>query len=552
MQDDRQTETRLQGVALSEGCAVARVCLFNERRHSNLPLYKVHGTNVEHEVERFHQALALAGERLEGIRREVERKIGQAEGGIFVAQEMILRDARLRSDTIETIRREKVNAEMAITSVLDEYEVRLADLDNEYLKERASDFGEVKRRLLAVLSNMQPSLQCAGEEHCQRGKNRIVVAEEMTPALTVDLNAEHLMGLITERGGPTSHGAILARALGIPAVSGLPGIHSRLKCGTEILVNGATGEVVIWPSEATVGSTPAARSATLRMPAAVAPVPGLRDMANISSADEVQYALAMQAEGIGLYRTEIELIAAGALLSEEQLYDRYAAVAQAMQGRPVVFRLFDIGSDKPLPALALPPEDNPSLGWRGARLLLGKAELLRPQARALARLSAACPVNVLYPMIVDATQFVELRKRFHEAVADITCGEIRHGVMFEVPAACLQAAELMELADFASVGTNDLTQYLFAVDRGNEQVAYDYNPDRPVFWKLMRDMAQAARAAGKSLSVCGELAGDPKFVVKLRQAEIDTLSVNPRQIPGVRSAAAGLPHSSIHGQTRGH
>ena len=536
-----KSETRLTGVALSQGCAVARVCLFNEKRHSKLPLYRVAGDGVEREVARFKETLHIAEERLEDVRRKVQEKIGEAEAGIFAAQQMILRDETLSSGVVALIRGETINAEAAISKVLDEYETRVSELDNEYIRERASDFGEVKRRLLDVLSDVRPSLECAGEEHCQRGKNRIVVAAEMTPALMVDLDVEHMMGLVAERGGPGSHGAILARALGIPAVSGLRGIRGHLSCGTELLVNGATGEVIIWPTEETLRATHAARAGMMRLPKPVAPVAGFRVMANVNTVEDAKFGVEMQAEGVGLYRTEMDLIGAETPLGEEELYARYSKVGRLMGRHPVTFRLFDIGSDKPVPFLGLPREDNPALGWRGARLLLGHKGLLRTQARAIARVSAERPVQVLYPMIVDAAQFRLLRRRFTEAVADIACGTIQHGVMFEVPAACLEADDLLAAADFGSIGTNDLTQYLFAVDRGNEQVAADYNPDRPVLWGLIRSIVGASTRAGKPLSVCGELAGDPKFVAKLREAGVVAVSVNPRQIPAVRTAAAVAP-----------
>jgi len=220
------------------------------------------------------------------------------------------------------------------------------------------------------------------------------------------------------------------------------------------------------------------------------------------------------------------------------LCNRYLSVGKAMAGHMVVFRLFDLGSDKTKPFMKIPEEENPSLGWRGSRLLLGKRELLRTQARALGRISSNGRLHVMYPMIIDVDQFLEIRGAFMEAIADIPHGLIRHGIMFEVPSACLQARELLEAADFASIGTNDLTQYLFAVDRDNESVMYDYNPDRTPFWNVIRGIADAARETGKPLSVCGELAGDPKYVPRLMDLGIETVSVSARRIPAVRIAAA--------------
>ena len=528
-------EIRLKGLALSEGCATARVCMFNESRHSNLPMYRVEGDGVEREMERVRRAISVAGERLDKIRADVEREIGVAEAEIFVAHRMILEDPVLSNEVFQLIRDEQVNAEAAVTTVLDMYEEKMLALDSEYIRERASDFGEIKRRLLDVLGNMQLNLQC-DTAHCHRGRNRVVVAEELTPSLTVEVDTQHTLAFVTERGGVNSHAAILARALGIPAVSGIQGVHSMVGCGTELLVNGNTGEIIIWPSEETVENARLVISQPMKMPPARAPVEGFKVMANIGMASEVSEALEMQAEGVGLYRTEFEVMVAGRMFSEDELYERYLSVGQAMAGTMVIFRLFDLGSDKSASFLNVPREDNPSLGWRGARLLLGHPDLLRIQARALARVSVGGRVHVMYPMIVDVAQYREIRTAFMEAVSDIDCGEIRHGIMFEVPSACLQAEELFREVDFACIGTNDLTQYLFAVDRDNELVSYDYDPDRPVFWSLLRSIAEAARTAEKPLSICGELAGDPRFLTHILAMGITSVSVSARRIPRIRRA----------------
>lgn len=538
MNQASRPEKRLQGHPLSEGSVVARACMFNEGRHNNLPMYKVDGAELEHQKERVRRAIRAASERLQKLQDEVAIRLGKAEAEIFVAQRMILEDEALQSEVDVLIQEEGANAEAAVTRVLDRYEARLQEVDDEYIKDRASDFGEAKRRLLDAMSNTQPELRCAGEEHCRRGRNRIVIAEELTPSLTVELDTQHLLGIVAERGGANSHGAILARALGIPAISGIPGVRNLIDCGTELFVDGTTGELVIWPEEETISRARTTRADGVRLPQPVDPVPGLRVMANLRIADDVQDALDMKAEGVGLYRTEIEVLAEGRLLTEEESYTRYLAVARAMNGHPVTYRLFDIGSDKPLPFLSFPPEQNPSLGWRGSRLLLERKDLFRAQARAMARVSQSVPVHVLYPMIVDEEQFVAVRDAFLEAVADLSPGTIYHGAMFEVPSACLRAGEILDEADFGSIGTNDLFQYLFAVDRNNELVAADFDPDHPAFWQVIRDLVAAAKARGKEMTVCGEMASDPRCVRKLMEAGIDTVSVNPRSVPVVRTAAS--------------
>jgi phosphoenolpyruvate-protein phosphotransferase (PTS system enzyme I) len=534
---DRQ-ELRLVGLGLSEGHAVGRVCMFNEARHKELPAYKVTGTGASRECGRIRDAIARAEGSIEETRRRVEARIGPAEARIFGAQKAILLDPELHKRIFERVRESHDNAETAIAHVLDLYEAQLRQVGDEYISERATDIGEVKLRLLDALGRTGLSMQC--DEGCVRGKSRIIVAYELTPGMTVSMDTEHTLGFVTERGGTNSHAAILARALGIPAVGGIPGVRDQLSCGEEILLDGSGGVVVLRPEPETVRRVEAASPSTSRIPDCVAPVQGFRVMANLNRVEDASEALRMQAEGVGLYRTEFELIAAGRFLSEDEMTERYAALVAAMAGHPVTLRLFDIGSDKVLPFMDAPAEENPSLGWRGTRLLLGHETLLSAQARAVARASAQGPIRVLYPMIVDVAQFLLARERFREAVDDVEIGEVEHGAMFEVPSACLEAEELFDVIDFGSIGTNDLVQYLFAVDRDNEKVAYDYQPDRPVLWELIGRISAAADAAGKALSVCGELGGDPRYVARLMDAGIRTVSTSPRRIPRVRAAAAAM------------
>jgi phosphotransferase system enzyme I (PtsI) len=527
------SEIRLKGVPISPGVAVARVCLFNDQRHSRLTPATVAQEDLEREIERLQRALEEAAARLSLVRDRVGREVGPAEAEIFTAQIMMLGDNTLHGKMIAAIRGERAGAELAVTSVMDAYEARISALDNEYLRERASDIGEVKRRLLDALSQTRPGFQCEGSGHCQRGRERIVVAAELTPSMTVDLDTAHLRGFVTAHGGVTSHAAILARSLGIPAVSGLRDIHNMIACGAEVLVDGTQGEVIVWPSAATVAATP--QSAAIRNVKPVEPVCGMRVMANISLASEVSHAVRMKAEGIGLYRTEFEFMAAGRLLSEDEQAERYASVLKAMAGAPVHIRLADIGGDKPAPYLKLPDEANPALGFRGARLLRAHPELVRSQARAMARASAAGVIRITYPMIVDVEQFRALKAMVLEAVADLGPACLLHGVMFEVPSACVEASALLKEADFGSIGTNDLFQYLFAIDRNNEWVTHDFVPDRAAFWAMIKGVIKAARRHGKPLSVCGEIAGWPDYVLRLKQLGIEAVSVSSRAIPVVRN-----------------
>lgn len=512
--------------------------MFNDNRHGDLPLYRVADDEVAREKDRVEQSLPVAAEQLDSVIADVAGRIGPAEAQIFEAHKAILTDRVLINEVLNRIDSQKINAETAVVQTLDTYQSRLLEVDNEYIRDRANDIGEVQRRLLDVLAERSPQLHCSDKAHCRRGRGRIIVAEELTPNLTAGLHAQRTQGFVTERGGPTSHAAILARSLGVPAVSGVKDVYSILDCGTELLLNGDTGEVVVWPSEETISRFTAERTTQIDTPTVVSPVPGLTVMANINHAGDVAQAVHYQAEGIGLYRTETEFFVADRLLTEDEQYDRYASVLSAMKGRSVCFRLLDIGGDKKAPFFDLPQEDNPFLGFRGSRLLLERRDLLRPQVRALARTSLHGPVDVLYPMIVDREQFLKVKAAFQELTADVPTGQLRHGIMFEVPSACLQAQELLEVAEFGSIGTNDLIQFLFAIDRSNPLVANDGQPDQPVFWSVLSQIAFAARASGRAVSLCGEAASSLPILPKLMEIGLTTLSVTPRSIPELRLVAA--------------
>ncbi len=528
-------EVRLKGVPISPGVAVARVCLFNDSRHNVITPSLIESSDVEAQVGRLSGALGTVVALLGELKEKVAREVGAAEAEIFSAQKMMIEDPGIQSKMMAAIRDDKMGPEMAVMRVLDAYEARIKALDNQYLRERASDIGELKRRLLDVLAETRPGLQCEGRGGCSHGRGRVVVAVELTPSLTIDLEAAQIRGFVTEHGGVTSHAAILARALGIPAVSGVSGIAGMIACGTEVLVDGDAGEIILWPESATVDQA-RRRSVGVGSVAAEDPVPALRVMANISVAAEVVEAVGMKAEGIGLYRSEFEFMAAGRLLNEDEQVERYATVVKTMSGLPVYLRLLDIGGEKQVPGLVIPEEANPALGFRGARLLLQRPDLVATQARAIARASVFGPIHVTYPMIIDVDQFLKLKRLFEEAVVGIPAGTLRHGVMFEVPSACIEAREILRVADYGCIGTNDLFQYLLALDRNNELVAGDCRPDHAAFWALLRQMVAAAAEAGKPLSVCGEMAGWPEYVVRLAKVGITTVSVSTRLMSVVRKA----------------
>jgi phosphoenolpyruvate-protein phosphotransferase len=542
-------EARFTGYPISGGVAFAKACLLSDARHRNVPLDGVDAADRFLEKNRLLTAFSTVSEQLERVSEEMGWKVGHAESRIFQAQRTILTDSRLLEAILHLIDTAQVNAETATIRTIDGYQSQLLAVDNAFVRERADDLNDIQQRLLNALMDRHAHFHfhCSDELSCQRGCERVVVAEALMPSLTVGLHSESVRGFVTERGGLTSHAAILARGLGIPAVSGISGIHRLLDCGTPLIVDGNQGEVIAWPSAATISrlcvTAPDDTWPDDTWPDEVAPQAStVMILANISRAEEATLVIRSRADGIGLYRTEMEFIGENRILSEEEQYQRYVSVLQAMDGRPVCFRLLDIGGDKQAPFFGLPEEANRQLGCRGSRLLLERPDLLHPQARALARAAAHGPVDVLYPMIVDCSQFLKLKTAFQRATADLPAGDLRHGVMFEVPSACLQAQELLEHSHFASIGTNDLTQFLFALDRSSSHLYEEERLDHPSVWKLLQQVAEAARRTGRRVSICGEAAGEERFLAPLVQLGYTTLSVTPRQVPRLRKAAsdAGL------------
>jgi phosphoenolpyruvate-protein phosphotransferase (PTS system enzyme I) len=524
------------GLAVSDGVVVATAIVLSPRNEDAIPCYRIELDNIDREVTRLDSALAGAATQITALIEEVTARIGAAQANIFIAQKMMVEDAVLRSEIVQAITEERLNAEAALEKTFDGYEKLLQEVDNEYLSERASDIGELRRRVHELLS--ESTTQSAFDAHAHlTAEPHIIVAADLGANETVQLNADNTVGFITEHGGTASHAAILARAMGIPSVSGIPKIAEMLQTGDSVLLNGDTGEVILHPTEETLSLYPGARRTTHHAARRVDPVSGFTVRANIGLSSEVQLVKEVAAEGIGLYRTEFEFLAAGKVLDEEAQYSRYRRIVEALEGQPFYARLLDVGGDKEAPYLDLPKEENPGLGFRGARLLLGRPDLLIPQVRAMARASCHGRIHLIYPMIVDLDQFLILRERIRQAIQDIPGHDLRHGVMFEVPSACLMARELFEVVDFGSIGTNDLIQYLFAIDRNNERIAADYDPDKPVFWRLLQDLADAARDAGKPLALCGEIGGQPQYLPRLIELGINCTSVSPRLVGLARVAA---------------
>lgn len=529
-------ETRLQGVPLSPGTAIGRACFYRQAISQRDDVVE----NVTAEENRLLEALEWMLRRLETLAEEAEVKLDTETADIFRAHRMILASSALQERLFEAIRNEHLSAESAVEDQLRRYQNQLQAMDIPYLRERVADIADMQRELLNRLRGVTPSLRCKDQAYCQIGQCRlgndhILVASELTPSLTIEMD-DRTKGFIVEKGGRHSHAAILANALGLPAVSGIKELAQTIPLDARLFIDGTTGEVVLNPSDETLARHRDTARTDVRSLPVIEPVPGYQVMANIDCSGNIHEAVDAAAEGIGLYRTEMEMLAAGRLLTETEQEMRYSEVIRAMGDKPVYIRLLDIGADKAAPWLRLPQEDNPALGCRGARLLLSHSTLLQDQARALNRVAMQRPIHVIYPMIIDRDQFLKLRALFAAAIADMPRGRLWHGVMLEVPSACLQAWQLLEEADFGCIGTNDLVQYLFAVDRGSTDIEYEDLLDNPILWSLIEELAKVAREVGKPLSLCGELAGDPRFSRRIIEAGVTTISTNPRYIAAVRQA----------------
>jgi len=532
---DDHIEVSFQGIPLSGGVALGRAGIRSSDPMVGIVALSIPVEAKGSEGERLLQAVRRASQSLDHVIADVSNKIGRSESLIFKVQKAILDDPALIGQVTEKIDTEGMSAEAAVVEILSFYEARISELDDEYVRDRGSDLAEVCRRVLdELIAEATPAQMTEHQRPTSSAKGEVVVTDQLTPGMTMDVDRDRIVALVSQRGGGTSHAAILARAMGIPAVSGLRGVCDHIPQDAEVLVDGDSGEVILWPSEQTLDRFRNLERKAVHIAAPQEPIPELVVMANINVSTDIHDALAVKAEGVGLYRTEFEFFAAGRVLTEDEQYERYRSTLEAMEGKPVHFRLLDIGGDKAMDFLGLPKEDNPYLGHRGSRLLLDRPDLMRPQARALARASQHGVVGVMYPMVTELEQFERLKWLFCEEIGSIPTGRILHGVMFEVPAACLQARDLLAAADFGSIGTNDLIQYLYAVDRNNDRVAYDYCPDKAMFWWMIRHIVLAAEETGRPLSVCGEAASRPKFLPKLMELGINTISASPRLIPDLR------------------
>ncbi len=532
---------KFSGISINAGRVVGECCLYSAEMHKAVPEFTLANERlVEEELKKFDLVLKQCSKELDAIAVQVETSVGKAESEIFVTQKHIMNDPKVVDAIKSMVLKERKNVEWAISKVLSEYEDRFAKLDNQYLRERATDIGEIKRRLLGGLAIKSGKLLCEGRQNCSRGANRIIVALELTADMVAHLDVEKVLGFVTEHGGVTSHAAIIARSLGVPSVSGIHGIMDYVHCGDRMLIDGDKGEVYLNPDAATIEALIPIEPVESEKVCAVGTPAGMTLLANASTMEDVKQAAALGADGIGLLRTEILFLKSERLLSEDEQYAYYKKIVEIMDGKTVTFRMLDVGGDKPLPFMRIKKEENPYLGWRGARYLLGNPDIFTTQMVALGRVSKEAPIRVMFPMVIDSVQLGNLLGLAQKALdgAGLKNHNIGFGAMFEVPSAFIDADNILSMVDFASIGSNDLIQYLFAIDRNNEMVSQDYNPEHPILWEMLKQLSDSAKRHGKPLSICGELAGREGMQKRLLDIGITISSVSPRLIPRVRNEMA--------------
>ncbi|GAB7057490.1 phosphoenolpyruvate--protein phosphotransferase [Paenibacillus sp. YK5] len=533
---------QLTGIAASPGLAIAKVYRLNNSAH--IPVRST-VTDPKQEVQRFRQAVEQAKQELESIRELTEAKLGAQKAEIFESHLLSLEDPDFIDVIMDNIEQEGINAEYALYEVSQAFINTLMAMDNELLRERAADVRDVSGRLMSGLR---------GEKYTtvsDIAEESIIIAEDLSPSDTAQLNLDVVRGFITEIGSRTSHSAIMARSLGIPAIVGVGAAAGDIPAGVTVIMDASEGRIVVDPTEEELNAYRAKKEQYDRRQAELSK---LKDQptvskdgrqvelaANIGSVEDVQKAIDNGAEAIGLFRTEFLYMGRSSFPTEEEQFKVYKYVLEKMEGKPVVIRTLDIGGDKELPYLELPKESNPFLGLRAVRLCLDRQDLFRTQLRALLRASRYGQLKIMFPMIAVLEELLEAKRLLQEEKdkliqeGETVADRIEVGMMIEVPAAALAADSFAAEVDFFSIGTNDLIQYTMAADRMNETVSYLYQPLHPSILRLIQMVIRAAEREGKWVGMCGEMAGDATAIPLLLGLGLHEFSMSAGSILPARA-----------------
>ncbi|MGM0902526.1 MAG: phosphoenolpyruvate--protein phosphotransferase [Bacillota bacterium] len=542
----------LRGIAASNGIAIAKAYRLVEPDFS---FEKKSVDSPETEVVRFQDALNTAKGELEQIRDRAEKDLGADKAAIFEAHLLVLSDPELISPIEDKIKTEQVNAEHALKETADMFISMFESMDNEYMKERAADIRDVTKRVLAHLLAIQiPNPSMIQEEV-------IIVAEDLTPSDTAQLNRNFVLGFTTDIGGRTSHSAIMARSMEIPAVVGTKTATEEITNGDLVVIDGLKGEVHINPTPERLEEYKKQQEDFAKQKEEWAKLVHEKTItadnhhvelaANIGTPKDLKGVVENGGEAVGLYRTEFLYMDRDQLPTEEEQFTAYKAVLEGMEGKPVVVRTLDIGGDKELPYLNLPKEMNPFLGFRAIRLCLEEQDIFRTQLRALLRASVYGNLKVMFPMIATLSEFREAKAILEEEKQKLdsegikVAEKIELGIMVEIPSTAIIADQFAKEVDFFSIGTNDLIQYTMAADRMNQQVSYLYQPYNPSILRLVKMVIDAAHKEGKWAGMCGEMAGDEIAIPILLGLGLDEFSMSASSILKARSQIRGLTKADM-------
>ena len=533
----------ISGILASPGIAFGKALLLKEDEIV-IDRKKISADKVDQEVERFLSGRAKASAQLEAIKTKAGETFGEEKEAIFEGHIMLLEDEELEQEIIALIKDKGMTADAAAHEVIEGQATALEELDDEYLKERAADVRDIGKRLLRNILGLAIIDLSAIQDEV------ILVAADLTPSETAQLNLKKVLGFITDAGGRTSHTSIMARSLELPAIVGTGSVTSQVKNGDYLILDAVNNLVYVNPTNEEIAklravqeqvATEKAELAKLKdLPAITLDGHQVEVCANIGTVRGVDGAERNGAEGVGLYRTEFLFMDRDALPTEEEQFAAYKAVAEVCGSQAVIVRTMDIGGDKELPYMNFPKEENPFLGWRAVRIAMDRKEILRDQVRAILRASAFGKLRIMFPMIISVEEVRALKKEieiYKQELRDEGKAfdeSIEIGVMVETPAAATIARHLAKEVDFFSIGTNDLTQYTLAVDRGNDMISHLYQPMSPSVLNLIKQVIDASHAEGKWTGMCGELAGDERATLLLLGMGLDEFSMSAISIPRIK------------------